>query len=102
MGSLQAAGDRLGQLNRLLDEIQIEAASNEQLRRQLVDTLQEHSYRVDTPGDFVWRTLLSTHQYATLRTAIALKLPKILADEVKPLTADELAQKAGADKLLVG
>ena len=102
MGSLQASDDRLGHLNRLLDEIQKEASSDEELRKQLVETLQEHSHRADTPGDFVWRTLFSTHQYATLRTAMAMKLPNILADEVEPLTADELAKKAGADRLLVG
>lgn len=105
MASIESSATRDGRLDNLqslLAELLQDSESNESLRKELFSILQDNFGHVESPADFVWRMMLQPHQYGTLRTALEMRLPHILAQATKPLTAEDLSKATGAEKLLIG
>jgi hypothetical protein len=76
------------------------AKQNQDSRGALLATLRSEIQDLETPHDVFWRMLVEPHAYAVVRSGIQLGLFRLLHVE-GTLSAANIAQRTGADKLIV-
>jgi hypothetical protein len=76
------------------------AKQNEKSRGALLATLRAEILDLETPHEVFWRMLVEPHAYAVVRSGIQLGLFRLLHVE-GTVSAEKIAQRTGADKLLV-
>jgi len=74
-------------------------SSNDDDKNALKEVLRKALHSITPPGEQLWDIMFYPHQYAVVRTAIELRIFHLLS--IKQATAEELADKSGADKLLI-
>ncbi|KAF4633855.1 hypothetical protein G7Y89_g4256 [Cudoniella acicularis] len=90
-------------LNSLASEVtKAAAAADEAGRKQILDSLRDLQYSIETPEDTMQRVIHLHLVLAIIRTALDLKLFNILTDNNDTIQLDALASKTGADPILLG
>ncbi|RYP66868.1 hypothetical protein DL769_005900 [Monosporascus sp. CRB-8-3] len=81
---------------------QLASAAGESARQPLILALMKVIHSLETPEDMLQRVGGLHLETAAVVIGLDLRLFILLAESGSPLTVDELAQKTGAEKLLLG
>ena len=100
--TLDAKVDALGTLISSLSKEVLAHSSDDGPGKKLFDLTMRWSSQLETPLELVWRLTMQPHATSALMTVIKMGIVEIVAKEGKPLSAEELSKRVGAEKVLVG
>ena len=98
---MAAIDQRIDTIHKELLALAEETKASEAARKKLLEVCQMSLGKVATPTEQVWQMLYQPHVSASIRTNLDLGVFDILNQSEIPLTASQLAQSTGADKLLL-
>lgn len=88
-------------IDTLLEQLYKVASQSDEARGELLDSLQELQWRLETPEDIQLRFINLQTQITGAQLAEDLKLFQTLADSAHPLTVDEISAKTGVEASLL-
>ncbi|OQU95647.1 hypothetical protein CLAIMM_01829 [Cladophialophora immunda] len=100
MGSLPFQEYKLQRLKHHFQEVLGEAVEDEPLRFALLNLLKDALATTQLPGEQAWELMVRPHEFAVVRIALELDIPKILSQS-NERTAEELARQTGAEESLI-
>ncbi|KAK5129289.1 hypothetical protein LTR08_003619 [Meristemomyces frigidus] len=97
---LSETEQKIQALEKQLEELVGESAANDALRTRLLNIAERTAEATRLPGEYLWRMVVRPHEYAVLRVALELDLPRLFHENSEWTTA-QLAAKTGADEKLI-
>ncbi|KAI1181015.1 S-adenosyl-L-methionine-dependent methyltransferase [Nemania sp. FL0916] len=77
------------------------AGNDDAARKQMLEAAMRATAMLESPLETVWRIIMSPHAPAALMTLIKAGVIQKIAQSATPVTADQLSQSSGAEKLLI-
>ncbi|KAI0193852.1 S-adenosyl-L-methionine-dependent methyltransferase [Astrocystis sublimbata] len=79
----------------------VSAGQDDGARKQLLEAAMRATAMLETPIDTIWRVIMSPHAPAALMALIKAGVIEEIAKSDTPISADQLSQLSGAEKLLI-
>ena len=98
---MAAVDQRIDKVHRQLLALAEETKANGTSRKKLHEVCQMSLGKVATPTEQIWQMLYQPHISASIRTNLDLGVFDMLNKSEIPLTASQIAQSTGTEKLLL-